>query len=127
MKTSRLRTYAKHSEMAKVLIPVNPLTPTTATFVGYVLAGVPGAIVATVGIFLPSFCFVAILNRIVPLMRRSPWTAALLDGVNVAALGLMAGVTWQLGVAAVTDWLTALLAVAAIVVLFRFKINSAPV
>gem|GEM_PF-1728501 len=52
-------------------------------------------------------------------------TAALLDGVNVAALGLMAGVTWQLGVAAVTDWLTALLAVAATVLLFRFKINSA--
>jgi chromate transporter len=58
-------------------------------------------------------------------MRRSPWTAALLDGVNVAALGLMAGVTWQLGRAAIVDWLTALLAVAAVIVLFRFKINSA--
>lgn len=58
-------------------------------------------------------------------MRRSPWAVALLDGVNVAALGLMAGVTWQLGVAAVIDWLTALLAVAAAVVLFRYKVNSA--
>jgi chromate transporter len=110
-------------------VAIGQFTPgpvfTTATFVGYVLAGVPGAVVATIGIFLPAFCFVAILNRIVPLMRRSPWTAALLDGVNVAALGLMAGVTWQLGQAAIIDWLTALLAAAAAVLLFRFKINSA--
>ncbi|MFO7634170.1 MAG: chromate efflux transporter [Caldilinea sp.] len=110
-------------------VAIGQFTPgpvfTTATFIGYVLAGVPGAIVATVGIFLPSFLFVALLGRIVPAMRRSPWTAALLDGVNVAALGLMAGVTWQLGRAAIVDWLTALLAVTAIVVLFRFRINSA--
>ena len=92
---------------------------------GYILAGVPGAVLATVGIFLPAFCFVAVLRHIVPLMRRSPWTAALLDGVNVAALGLMAGVTWQLGVAAVTDWLTPVLAIVATALLFRFKINSA--
>ena len=110
-------------------IAIGQFTPgpvfTTATFVGYLVAGTPGAIVATVGIFLPAFLFVAVLNRIVPAMRRSPWTAALLDGVNVAALGLMAGVTWQLGRAAIVDWLTALLAVAAVIVLFRFKINSA--
>lgn len=110
-------------------VAVGQFTPgpvfTTATFVGYVLAGVPGAVVATVGIFLPSFIFVALLGRIVPAMRRSPWTAALLDGVNVAALGLMAGVTWQLGRAAIVDWLTALLAIGAIIVLLRFKLNSA--
>jgi chromate transporter len=110
-------------------VAVGQFTPgpvfTTATFVGYVLAGLPGALVATVGIFLPSFVFVALLGRLVPAMRRSPWTAALLDGVNVAALGLMAGVTWQLGNAAIFDWLTALLAVAAVAVLFRFRINSA--
>jgi len=110
-------------------VAVGQFTPgpvfTTATFVGYVLAGVPGAIVATVGIFLPSFIFVALLGRIVPAMRRSPWTAALLDGVNVAAIGLMAGVTWQLGSAAIVDWLTALLAIGAIIVLLRFKLNSA--
>ena len=110
-------------------VAIGQFTPgpvfTTATFVGYVLAGVPGAVLATVGIFLPAFCFVAVLRRIVPLLRCSPWTAALLDGVNVGALGLMAGVTWQLGVAAVTDWLTALLAVTATVLLFRYKINSA--
>ncbi|GIV77036.1 MAG: chromate transporter [Litorilinea sp.] len=110
-------------------VAIGQFTPgpvfTTATFVGYVLAGVPGAVVATVGIFLPAFCFVALLNQIVPAMRRSPWTAALLDGINVAALGLMAGVTWQLARAAVVDWLTGLLAVAAALVLFRFKLNSA--
>lgn len=109
-------------------VAVGQFTPgpvfTTATFIGYVVAGVPGAVVATVGIFLPSFIFVALLGRIVPAMRRSPWTAALLDGVNVSALGLMAGVTWQLGVAAIVDWLTALLAIGAIVVLLRFKLNS---
>lgn len=110
-------------------VAIGQFTPgpvfTTATFVGYVLAGVPGAVVATLGIFLPAFCFVAVLNRIVPLMRRTKWTAALLDGVNVAALGLMAAVTWQLGQAAIVDWLTALLAIVAALLLFRFKINSA--
>jgi chromate transporter len=110
-------------------VAVGQFTPgpvfTTATFIGYVLAGVPGAVVATVGIFLPSFVFVALLGRIVPAMRRSPWTAALLDGINVAALGLMAGVTWQLGAAAIVDWLTALLTVGAIITLLRFKLNSA--
>ncbi|HAJ34779.1 MAG TPA: chromate transporter [Chloroflexi bacterium] len=110
-------------------VAIGQLTPgpvfTTATFVGYLVAGTPGAIVATVGIFLPAFLFVGVLHRIVPVMRRSPWTAALLDGVNVAALGLMAGVTWQLGRAAIFNWLTALLAVAALIVLVRFKLNSA--
>ncbi len=110
-------------------VAVGQFTPgpvfTTATFIGYVLAGTPGAILATIGIFLPSFCFVAILKRIVPYLRHSPWTAALLDGVNVAALGLMAGVTGQLGRAAIIDVPTLLLAVGAALVLFRFKINSA--
>lgn len=110
-------------------VAIGQFTPgpvfTTATFVGYLVAGTPGAIVATVGIFLPAFCFVAVLHRLVPAMRRSPWAAALLDGVNVAALGLMAGVTWQLGRAAIVDWLTAALAIGAIVVLLRFKLNSA--
>lgn len=110
-------------------VAIGQFTPgpvfTTATFIGYVLAGVPGAILATVGIFLPSFCFVALLNRIVPYLRRSVWTAVLLDGINVAALGLMAGVTWQLGQEAIVDGVTLLLAVGAIIVLFRFKLNSA--
>jgi len=110
-------------------IAIGQFTPgpvfTTATFIGYVLAGIPGAIVATLGIFLPSFFFVALLARVVPYIRKSPWTAAFLDGVNVAALGLMAGVTWQLGRAALIDIPTILLALAAGILLFRFKLNSA--
>lgn len=110
-------------------IAIGQFTPgpvfTTATFIGYVLAGVPGAIAATVGIFLPSFLFVALLARIMPHIRKSPWSAAFLDGVNVSALGLMAGVTWQLGRAAIIDIPTALLALVAAILLFRFQINSA--
>lgn len=110
-------------------VAVGQFTPgpvfTTATFIGYVLAGVPGAMVATVGIFLPSFLFVALLARLMPYLRQSPWAAAFLDGVNVTALGLMAGVTWQLGRAALIDLPTILLAGIAAILLFRFKINSA--
>jgi chromate transporter len=110
-------------------VAIGQFTPgpvfTTATFVGYILAGIPGAIVATVGIFLPSFLFVALLARIMPHLRKSVWTAAFLDGVNASALGLMAGVTWQLGVAAIFDIPTALLAIVSAVLLFRYKLNSA--
>ena len=109
-------------------IAIGQLTPgpilTTATFVGFVLAGVPGAILATVGIFLPSFIFVTILNPLVPRLRDSQWTAALLDGVNVAALGLMAGVTLIIGRAAIIDIPTIIIALAAAVLLFRFKIST---
>ncbi len=110
-------------------VAVGQLTPgpffTTATFIGYVLGGVPGALVATLGIFLPSFVFVAVSNPFIPRLRRSPWTAALLDGVNIAALGLMASVTLELAQSAIVDWLTVILAIAAAALLFRFKLNSA--
>jgi chromate transporter len=110
-------------------IAIGQFTPgpvfTTATFIGYLLAGFPGAVVATIGIFLPSFCFVALLARVMPYIRKSPWTAAFLDGVNAAALGLMAGVTGLLARSALVDLPTLLLAVAAGFVLFRYKINSA--
>lgn len=110
-------------------VAVGQFTPgpvfTTATFVGYVVAGWPGAILATVGIFLPSFLFVAALGPLIPRLRGSAVLASLLDGVNVAALGLMAAVSWQLGQAAIFDWLTMLLAVAAAVLLLRYKVNSA--
>jgi chromate transporter len=110
-------------------VAVGQLTPgpffTTATFIGYVLGGLPGALLATLGIFLPSFVFVAISNPFIPRLRRSPWTSALLDGVNISALALMAGVTIQLGQAALVDWLTVAIAVVAALLLFRFKLNSA--
>ena len=109
-------------------IAIGQVTPgpilTTATFIGYVLAGVPGAIVATLGIFIPSFIFVSILNPLVPRMRDSEWTAALLDGVNVGALGLMAGVTVVIGRAAVLDMPTLILALITAVLLFRFKVST---
>ena len=97
---------------------------TTATFVGFVLAGIPGAILAKVGIFLPSFIFVTILNPLVPRLRASQWTAALLDGVNVAALGLMAGVTLIIGGAAIIDIPTIVIALVVAVLLFRFKVST---
>jgi chromate transporter len=110
-------------------IAIGQFTPgpvfTTATFVGYIVAGLPGAALATIGIFLPSFIFVAAVNPLIPLLRRSPWMGGFLDGVNIAALGLMAAVLWELGQSAVVDWLTALLAIVAAVLLFRFKLNSA--
>lgn len=95
-------------------VAVGQVTPgplfTTATFVGYVLAGVPGAVVATIAIFLPAFAFVAMIGPLADSLRDRPITAALLDGVNAAALGLMAAVTVQLGIGAVRDPLTVALA-----------------
>jgi chromate transporter len=109
-------------------LAVGQLTPgpvfTTATFVGYLLGGIGGALLATLAIFLPGFVFVAGLQPLVRLMRRSPLAGDLLDGVNAAAIGLMAGVTWQLGVQAIMDIPTALLSLGASVILFRFSINS---
>ncbi len=110
-------------------VAVGQFTPgpvfTTATFIGYILGGLWGAVLATVGIFLPSFLFVAAVFPIVGLLRRSRWASGFLDGVNVGALGLMAGVTWQLGRAALIDGFTIVVAVLALLVVLRFKINSA--
>jgi chromate transporter len=110
-------------------VAVGQFTPgpvfTTATFIGYILGGIPGAILATVGIFLPSFIFVAAVFPVVGMVRRSPWASGFLDGVNVGALGLMAGVTWQLGRAALVDGFTIVMAALALVLVFRFRINSA--
>ncbi len=110
-------------------IAVGQFTPgpvfTTATFIGYVLHGSTGAIVATVGIFLPAFVFVAISVPLLPRLRRSPTVGTFLDGVNVASLALMAVVTWQLGKASLVDWPSISLAVIAAFLLLRYKINSA--
>lgn len=109
-------------------VAVGQLTPgpilTTATFIGYLLGDLPGALLATLGIFLPSFIFVLITNPLVPRLRQSPWASGFLDGVNVAALALMAAVTWQLGRAALVDAYSLLLALAAAIALFRYKVNS---
>jgi chromate transporter len=98
---------------------------TTATFIGYLLAGPAGAVVATVGIFLPAFFFVALSAPLLPRLRHSPLAGAFLDGVNVASLALMAVVSWQLGRAAIVDMPTAALAVVSLILLLRFRLNSA--
>ena len=109
-------------------IAVGQLTPgpvfTTATFVGYLLAGNAGAAVATLGIFLPAFVFVAASAPLVPRLRRSWIAGAVLDGVNVASLALMAVVVLQLVRAAVVDAPTALLALASLAILLRWKVNT---
>ncbi|MER3456729.1 MAG: chromate transporter [candidate division GAL15 bacterium] len=110
-------------------VAVGQFTPgplfTTATFVGYLLAGPAGAVVATVGIFLPSFVFVAAVQPLAPRLRRSPWASAILDGVNLTSLALMAGVAVQLAQTALTDAFTVSLAVGAVGMLVRFRVNSA--
>ena len=110
-------------------VAVGQVTPgpvfTTATFIGYVLGGAPGAAIATIGIFLPAFVFVALSSVLLPRIRHSLVARAALDGVNVASLALMAVVTAQLARAAVVDWTTAACALIAAVLLFRRKVNSA--
>jgi chromate transporter len=96
---------------------------TTATFLGYLLGGFPAAMVATAAIFLPSFVLVAALEPLIGRIRRSPWAGAALDGVTVAALGLMAGVAIDLGRTAIIDPLTAVIGVAALLVMLRWRPN----
>lgn len=96
---------------------------TTATFIGYLVGGFPGAIMATLGIFLPAFIFVWISNPLIPRLRNSPWASALLDGVNIASLGLMAGVVTQLGFNALADPVALFIGTVAGILLFWRKID----
>jgi chromate transporter len=110
-------------------VAVGQFTPgpvfTTATFVGYVAGGFPGAVLGTLGIFLPAFLFVAFAHALITRLMTLTWVRPLLDGVNVAAIGLMAAVAVILARDAVVDVLTALLAAAAFVLLVKFRVNSA--
>jgi chromate transporter len=110
-------------------IAVGQVTPgpvfTTATFIGYILGGPSGALVATLGIFLPAFVFVALSGPLVPRIRRSPLAAAFLDGVIVTSLSLMAVVTYRLGRAALVDVFTIVLLGISAILLLRFRVNSA--
>jgi chromate transporter len=110
-------------------VAIGQITPgpvfTTATFLGYLLRGPMGALVSTVGIFLPAFILVAVSGPFIPLIRKSATAGAFLDGVNVASLALMAAVSYQLARATIVDGLTAGLALASLVLLLRFRINSA--
>jgi chromate transporter len=111
-------------------IAVGQVTPgpvfTTATFIGYNLAGMTGAVVATVGIFLPAFVFVALSAPLIPAMRRSPVAGAILDGVNVASLALMAAVTATLATQTLTDAMAVAIAVVSAVLLVIFRISATP-
>ena len=109
-------------------VAIGQVTPgpvfTAATFIGFVLGGVAGAVWATLGIFLPAFILVAISNPLIPRIRHSPWTSGLLDGVNITALGLMAAVTWQLSHTSLVDPLTVALALVSLGLLLQWKINA---
>jgi chromate transporter len=109
-------------------IAIGQFTPgpvlTTATFVGYLVAGFPGAIVATIAIFLPSFLFVLILNPLIPKMRQSKWLSAFLDAVNVASVGLMTAVLLLLARDTLVDWQSILIMLATVVAVFLFKLSS---
>ena len=110
-------------------VAIGQITPgpvfTTATFIGYLLAGNSGAIAGTIGIFLPAFVLVWLVNPWIPKLRQSSWASGFLDGVNAASLGLMAGVTYTLGRAALVDWLTIIVAILSAIAVFQFQINSA--
>ena len=110
-------------------IAVGQVTPgpvsTTATFIGYLVGGLAGAVAATVAIFLPSFVLVGLSGPLIPGLRRSRLAGAFLDGVNVAALALMAAVTVQLGAAALVDVYTVVIAIVGGMALFRYRFNSA--
>ncbi len=109
-------------------VAIGQVTPgpvfTTATSIGYVVGGLPGALVATFAIFLPSFVLVAALMPLLGRARRSPWSASALDGVNVAAIALMTGVTVQLGRASYLDWFAVLTGLFSFGLLLRWHVNA---
>lgn len=111
-------------------VAIGQITPgpvlSTATFIGWQMNGITGAIAATLGIFIPSFLLVLILNPLIPKMRKSKIIGAILDAVNVAAIALIIAVSVEMAKDTLTDWRTILIAVASLIVVFVFKkMNSA--
>jgi chromate transporter len=110
-------------------IAVSQATPgpffTVSTFIGYLLGGSKGAALATVGMFFPAFAYVAITAKFLPRLRKSPFAGAFLDGVNAAAVALMATVSFQFARAAVVNTPAAILCLLSLLLVFRYKINSA--
>jgi chromate transporter len=110
-------------------VAIGQLTPgpvfTTATFIGYLLGGLRGSVVATVGIFLPAFVLVAASGPLIPRIRGSKLAGAFLDGVNVGSLALMAYVSWQLGRVSIVDFTTVGIMAISTVALTRWRLNSA--
>lgn len=110
-------------------VSVGQITPgpvfTTATFIGYIIHGGWGAVLATIAIFLPAFVLVGLVNPYIGRLRSSTWISGILDGINVASWGLMAVVSWKLAISAVIDLPTLILTAISIFLVFRYKINSA--
>lgn len=109
-------------------IAIGQVTPgplsTTATFVGYLLGGVPAAILATVAMFLPSFIFVGLIYFFVTKLRESEQFTGLIDGINFAAVGLMAGVTWEIVGSSLVDPLTIGISLVALFLLLRYEVGA---
>jgi chromate transporter len=109
-------------------VAIGQVTPgpvfTTATFIGYVIAGLPGAIIATIAIFLPSFIFVPVISIFLRKIKNSEVASDFLTGIIVASLALMASVTWTLAVSSVIDWLTAILGILSFVAIFKYRANT---
>lgn len=124
----RQQAWLTHQQLLDA-VAIGQFTPgpvlSTATFIGYILGGAPGAIVATLAIFLPSFFYVGLLAPLLFRLRQSAWMAAFMDSVNICAVALMAGVTYRLGADALRGWHTWLIAAAGLAVLLRWRINPA--
>jgi len=125
---TRQHAWLTHQQLLDA-VAIGQFTPgpvlSTATFIGYILGGAPGAAVATVAIFLPSFFYVALLAPVLFRLRQSAWMAAFLDSVNVCAVALMAGVTYRLALDAFRGWPAWVIGAAALGVLLRWKVNPA--
>jgi len=110
-------------------VAIGQITPgpvfTTATFIGYLTGSWWGALLATVAIFLPSFLFVALLGKILPIVQRTPWARAALDGVNAASFGLMAAVSVRLADSAVVDPFTGVMAGGTFLIVWKTSVNLA--
>jgi chromate transporter len=117
-----------HAQVVDAIAVAGQITPgpvfNSAAFVGYLLGGWSSALLAALGIFLPSFILVGLLSRFLPAMRKSWLAGSFLDGVNAASLGLMAAVAIQLGRAVIIDPFTIAITLVALFLLLRFKISS---
>jgi len=122
------RAWLTHQQLLDA-VAIGQFTPgpvfSTATFIGYILGGAPGAAVATVGIFLPSFFYVGLLAPVLFRLRQSVWIAGFLDSVNVCAVALMGGVTVRLAADALRGWSSWGIAAVSLAILLRWKVSPA--
>lgn len=109
-------------------VAIGQFTPgpvlSTATFIGFLIEGIPGAVVATLGIFLPAFLLVGMLNPLIPALRSSVWVSTFLDAVNASAVALMAAVSIEIGLQVLIDPVSIVVALIAAVAVFRYRIGS---